>query len=106
MRCSYDGSVGFTLNINRLRSGVCKSCARMHLAVLPCSALDYDASAGSIELAQGIGDKSYECENLMMIGWACIGYMGLGDYPRAVRNLEAGLAIAAPPTWSGTWVRY
>ncbi|MBA3775825.1 MAG: tetratricopeptide repeat protein, partial [Betaproteobacteria bacterium] len=50
--------------------------------------------ARSIELAQSIGDKSYECENLMMIGWACIGYMGLGDYPRAAKNLEAGLTIA------------
>lgn len=48
----------------------------------------------SIALAQNLGDKSYESENLMMIGWACIGHMGLGDYARAARNLEAGLAIA------------
>jgi len=53
-----------------------------------------DCYSRSIELAQRIGDKSYECENLMMIGWACIGYLGLGDYPRATKNLEAGLTIA------------
>ncbi|MEO7403299.1 MAG: tetratricopeptide repeat protein, partial [Burkholderiales bacterium] len=48
----------------------------------------------SIALAQGIGDKSYESENMMMIGWACLGSMGLGDYPRALDQLDAGLAIA------------
>lgn len=48
----------------------------------------------SITLAKAIGDKSYEAENLMMIGWANLGSMGLGDYPRAIKHLEAGLAIA------------
>jgi len=48
----------------------------------------------SIELARGIGDKSYESENLLMIGWACLGTMGLGDYPRALASLEASLEIA------------
>ncbi|MDH4191778.1 MAG: AAA family ATPase, partial [Betaproteobacteria bacterium] len=48
----------------------------------------------SIELARGIGDKSYESENLMMVGYACTGSKGLGDYPRALQNLEAALAIA------------
>lgn len=48
----------------------------------------------SIELARGIGDKSYESENLMMIGHACLGTKGLGDYPRAMENFEAALDIA------------
>ena len=48
----------------------------------------------SLELARGIGDKSYESENLMMIGHACVGTKGLGDYPRAMENFEAALDIA------------
>ena len=48
----------------------------------------------SLKLARGIGDKSYECENLMMIGHACVGTKGLGDYPRALANLESALVIA------------
>jgi tetratricopeptide (TPR) repeat protein/transcriptional regulator with XRE-family HTH domain len=48
----------------------------------------------SLALARGIGDKSYESENLMMIGHACVGSKGLGDYPRAVVNFEAALDIA------------
>jgi tetratricopeptide (TPR) repeat protein/transcriptional regulator with XRE-family HTH domain len=48
----------------------------------------------SLALARGIGDKSYESENLMMIGHACVGTKGLGRYPRAVANFEAALEIA------------
>lgn len=48
----------------------------------------------SLDLARGIGDKSYESENLMMIGHACLGTKGLGDYPRATANFEAALDIA------------
>jgi len=48
----------------------------------------------SLELARGIGDRSYESENLMMIGHACTGTRGLGDYPRAVENFNAALEIA------------
>jgi len=48
----------------------------------------------SLELARGIGDKSYESENLMMIGHACVGTKGLGDYARATANFEAALEIA------------
>jgi tetratricopeptide (TPR) repeat protein len=48
----------------------------------------------SIELARGIGDKSYECENLMMEAYACTGYMGLGDYAKAESMFEAALRIA------------
>jgi tetratricopeptide (TPR) repeat protein/transcriptional regulator with XRE-family HTH domain len=48
----------------------------------------------SIELARGIGDKSYESENLMMIGYACMGIRGLGDYPRALSSFNEALEIA------------
>ncbi len=58
----------------------------------PAPAIDFFSR--SLELARGIGDKSYECENLMMIGHACVGTKGLGDYPRALMNLEAALDIA------------
>jgi tetratricopeptide (TPR) repeat protein/transcriptional regulator with XRE-family HTH domain len=48
----------------------------------------------STELARGIGDKSYESENLMMIGWASSGWMGLGDYRRTLGSCDTALAIA------------
>ena len=48
----------------------------------------------SFELARRIDDKSYESENLMMIGWACTGHMGLADYPRALSQFNAALDIA------------
>ena len=48
----------------------------------------------SIVLAREIGDKSYECENEMMIGYACLGYVGLADYARAELAFESALAIA------------
>jgi tetratricopeptide (TPR) repeat protein len=48
----------------------------------------------SLDLARAIGDRSYESENLMMIGWACSGHMGLADYPRALSHLDAALEIA------------
>ncbi len=48
----------------------------------------------SLTLARAIGDKSYESENLMMIGWACTGHIGLADYPRALTHFDAALTIA------------
>ncbi len=48
----------------------------------------------SLVLARGIGDRSYESENLMMIGHACVGAKGLGDYPRALAQFDAALEIA------------
>lgn len=48
----------------------------------------------SLALARGIDDRSYESENLMMIGWACTGHMGLADYPRALSHFDAALEIA------------
>jgi len=48
----------------------------------------------SIELARPIGDRSYESENLMMIGHACTGTKGLGDYPRALSSFNEAHEIA------------
>jgi tetratricopeptide (TPR) repeat protein len=48
----------------------------------------------SIVLARKIGDKSYECENDMMIGYACTGYVGLADYARAEAAFESALGTA------------
>lgn len=58
----------------------------------PAAAID--CYSRSLALARGIGDKGYESENLMMIGHACVGTKGLGDYPRAMANFEAALDIA------------
>lgn len=52
------------------------------------------AFSRSLDLARVIDDKSYESENLMMIGWACTGHMGLADYPRALSHFDAALVIA------------
>ena len=52
------------------------------------------AFSRSLHLARAIDDKSYESENLMMIGWACTGHMGLADYPRALSHLDAAMEIA------------
>ena len=48
----------------------------------------------SIELARGIGDKSYESENLMMVAYASSGSVGLGDYQNAQASFESALEIA------------
>jgi tetratricopeptide (TPR) repeat protein/transcriptional regulator with XRE-family HTH domain len=48
----------------------------------------------SLALARSIGDRSYESENLMMIGHACVGTKGCGDYPRALAHFESALDIA------------
>jgi tetratricopeptide (TPR) repeat protein len=57
--------------------------------------------ARSLDLARAIGDRSYEAENLMMIGWACTGHMGLADYARALTHFDAALALtrAADLQW-------
>jgi tetratricopeptide (TPR) repeat protein len=73
-----------------------------HVAAIRC----YERS---IELARGIGDKSYESENLMMIGHAYLGHLGIGDHAQARIYLEAALEIAQradlqwhiPPTLLG-----
>ena len=60
-----------------------------------------EAFSRSLVLARGIGDRSYESENLLMIGWACTGHMGLADYGRALAHFDEALAItrAADLQW-------
>ena len=60
----------------------------------------------SLELARGIGDKSYESENLMMVGYASSGYHGArrlrarqGELRGRARDRTQGA------TCSGTWGR-
>lgn len=63
----------------------------------------------SLELARAIGDRSYESENLMMVGWACLPGMGTGANGRALASFDAALDIARaadfqwhlPPTLIG-----
>lgn len=58
----------------------------------PAAAID--CFTRSLEYARAIGDRSYESENLMMIGWASIGIMGLADYRRALEYFDSALQIA------------
>lgn len=53
-----------------------------------------DCYSRSIALSRRIGDKSYESENLMMIGYAYTGYMGLADYARAAASFQEAIDIA------------
>lgn len=48
----------------------------------------------SIELARGIGDKSYESENLAMAAYAYTGQFGVGDYRQANAHFESAFEIA------------
>jgi tetratricopeptide (TPR) repeat protein len=48
----------------------------------------------SMALAHRIGDRSYEAENRMMLGFACTGDMGLGDYAQAEGHFDAALEMA------------
>lgn len=48
----------------------------------------------SLALAQQIGNKRYEGENLQMIGWAYVGLCGIGDYARACSVLEASVLVS------------
>lgn len=58
----------------------------------PAAAID--CYSRSLELARAIGDRSYESENLMMMGWACTGMLGLGEPQRALSCFDEALAIA------------
>ena len=65
----------------------------------PADALD--CFSRSLELARAIGDRSYEAENLMMLGWASGPPMGLGEPLRALSFLDPALEIvrAADLQW-------
>jgi tetratricopeptide (TPR) repeat protein/DNA-binding XRE family transcriptional regulator len=55
----------------------------------------------SLALARAIGDRGYEAENLMMIGYCHAGAFGLADYGRALQCADEGLAVAeaAEQSW-------
>lgn len=48
----------------------------------------------SLALARALGDRSYEAENLQMLGFSLASFMGLGEYGRALEALDASLAIS------------
>jgi tetratricopeptide (TPR) repeat protein/transcriptional regulator with XRE-family HTH domain len=55
----------------------------------------------SLALARAIGDRGYEAENLMMVGYCHTGAFGVADYARALQCAEEGLAVAeaAEQSW-------
>ena len=59
-----------------------------------------DASEGikylekSLAMARQIEDKSYEAENLQMIGFGYAGFVGSADYDRALTSFKESLAIS------------
>ncbi len=48
----------------------------------------------SLWLAQRLGNKRYEGENLQMVGWSTLGLAGTADYERARQVLEASLEVS------------
>ena len=48
----------------------------------------------SLALARELGDRGYEAENLMMLGYCCTGSMGTAEYARAAAYARDGLAVA------------
>jgi DNA-binding SARP family transcriptional activator len=48
----------------------------------------------SLLIAQRIGNRRYEGENLQMIGWSTLGLAGTADYGRARKALEMSLEIS------------
>ncbi len=47
----------------------------------------------SLELAQTIGDRSYESENIQMLAYLHCGLMGIGDYQSSLRLVKKAMAI-------------
>lgn len=48
----------------------------------------------SLMLARALGDRGYEAENIMMIGYCHAGFTGTADYGRALECADEGLAVA------------
>ena len=61
----------------------------------------------SLSLARELGDRGYEAENVMMLGWCCTGAMGVADYAFATDQADLGLAVAqaAQQEWHLTPLR-
>jgi tetratricopeptide (TPR) repeat protein len=60
----------------------------------------------SLALARAAGDRSYEAENLMMLGFAYAGFSGIGQYSQAIARFDEALAIsrAAQLDWHTGYV--
>jgi tetratricopeptide (TPR) repeat protein/transcriptional regulator with XRE-family HTH domain len=50
--------------------------------------------AESLALARESGDRSYEAENLMMLGFSYAGFMGAGQYREALASFDEALTIS------------
>jgi len=50
--------------------------------------------AESLALARAAGDRSYEAENLMMLGFASAGFTGVGQYAGALACFDEAFAIS------------
>jgi tetratricopeptide (TPR) repeat protein len=50
--------------------------------------------AEALALARAAGDRSYEAENLMMLGYAFAGFGGVGRYQQAIASFNEALAIS------------
>lgn len=48
----------------------------------------------SLERARSTGNRSYEAENLMMLGFAHAGFTGIGQYDQALAYFDQALAIS------------
>lgn len=51
-----------------------------------------DLFAESLALARAAGDRSYEAENLLMLGFASAGFAGIGQYAKAIACFDEALA--------------
>jgi tetratricopeptide (TPR) repeat protein/transcriptional regulator with XRE-family HTH domain len=62
--------------------------------------------AESLALARSAGDRSYQAENLLMLGFAYAGFMGIGQYAQAINCFDEALAIsqAAQLDWHTGYV--
>lgn len=48
----------------------------------------------SLALARVAGDRGYETENLMMLGFTYAGFAGVGQYPQAISSFDQALVIS------------
>ena len=85
-----DGSVRLMSNVNRLRSGVCRACARTRLAVILRSALDCDASAAASRKI--VGSKMREIVLTAILVCACRAVQTASS-PGHAHSIAAGRSV-------------
>lgn len=54
----------------------------------------YDCFRESLELSREISDRTYEAENMQMVGWTSIGSIGTANYNQAIEHFSRALAIS------------